>query len=53
MSYTILYQFFTFISSGLVTLLKVTDASIHVPDSFYLTISFKFNKLSDIPSFCS
>jgi hypothetical protein len=30
------------ISSRLVTLLKVTDAPIQVPNIFYLTVSFKF-----------
>jgi len=30
------------ISTRLVTLLKVTDGSIHVSDIFYLTVSFKF-----------
>ena len=31
-----------YISSRLVTLLKVTDAPIQVPNIFYLTASFKF-----------
>ena len=31
-----------YISSRLVTLLKVTDAPIQVPNIFYLTVSFKF-----------
>ena len=33
-----------YISSTLVTLLKVTDAHIHVSDIFYLTVSFNCSK---------
>ena len=32
-----------YISSRLVSLLKVTDAPVQAPNIFYLTISFKFN----------
>jgi len=35
-----------YISSGLVTLLKVIDAPIQVPNIFYLTVSFKFLNFS-------
>jgi len=35
-----------YISSRLVTLLKVTDAPIQVPNIFYLTVSFKFLNFS-------
>jgi len=35
-----------YISSRLVTLLKVTDAPIQVPNIFYLTVSFKFLNLT-------
>jgi len=31
-----------YISSRLLTLLKITDAPIQVPNIFYLTVSFKF-----------
>jgi hypothetical protein len=35
-----------YISSRLVTLLKVIDAPIQVPNIFYLTVSFKFLNFS-------
>jgi len=42
----ITFLIFYYISSRLVTLLKVTDAPIQVPNIFDLIVSFKFLNLS-------
>ena len=41
----IIFLIFYYISSRLVTLLKVIDAPVQVSDIFYLTVSFKFINL--------